>query len=175
MCLQCRLMVRAGMEVATCRHPQENAFIFGNAPTARLAPTKSNTFATPAAAALFASTEMTKAAAASADCPLCKAVYNNHLAQPHPPAPVPVPVPQEPLVRLPHLHCPPLVDLCPRLRACNLSSSHRHPAHSRCPAPPECAAGPGAHRRSHGGESKRDRTESGASQLLWLQSCGVCE
>ena len=71
MCLQCRLMARAGIRDATCRHPQVNAFIFGNAPTAnsaaRLAPTeKSSTFANPAAAALFASMGLTKAAAASA-------------------------------------------------------------------------------------------------------------
>ena len=64
-------MARAGIKDATCRHPQVNAFIFGNAPTAnsaaRLAPTeKSSTFANPAAAALFASMGTTKAAAASA-------------------------------------------------------------------------------------------------------------
>jgi hypothetical protein len=65
------LIVRVGIEDATCGHLEANAFIFGNAPTAnsaaRLAPTeKSSTFANPAAAALFASMEMSKAAAASA-------------------------------------------------------------------------------------------------------------
>ncbi len=70
-CLQCRLIVRTGIEDATCGHQEANAFIFGNAPTAssaaRRAPTaKSSTSANPAAAARFASMEMPKAAAACA-------------------------------------------------------------------------------------------------------------
>lgn len=52
-------------------------------------------------------------------CPQCKAVFSNHMAQPHPPAPVPEPpVPQGSLVRYPCPRCLPRVDLCPRAYAC---------------------------------------------------------
>jgi len=50
-------------------------------------------------------------------CPHCRAVFSNHMAQPHPPAPVPEPpVPQGPLVR--SARCLLRVDLCLRAYAC---------------------------------------------------------
>jgi hypothetical protein len=96
-------------------------------------------------------------------CPKCRCVFGNQMVRSWPPQP---PVLQEPLVRLFFAACRTLtLSEGVRLRACNLSRSPSHPAHSRCTAPPERAAGPGAHRRSHGGKSKRDSSGSGADLL----------
>lgn len=84
-------------------------------------------------------------------CPHCKAVFSNQMAQPpHYPAPMLAPpVPEGPLVRMPHLHCPPHVGLCPRAYACAPAMCRATPhnsAHSRHMAPPERAAGSSADR-----------------------------
>ena len=105
-------------------------------------------------------------------CPHCRAVFSNHMAQPHPPAPVPEPpVPQGPLVRLPRLHCLPHVGLlqaCVRGRTLTrlqfvaaLAQLPRNSANARLSAPPERAAGTSADRRC----SKHDCTASGANKL----------